>query len=40
VQSLLWSVDGSPLEATLRGPLEAMEDKIKVLMVTPYRQPE
>ncbi|MBE0566186.1 MAG: hypothetical protein IH621_09530 [Krumholzibacteria bacterium] len=40
VERLAFAVDGTPLEATLLPELEAMADKVKVLMATPYKAPE
>lgn len=40
VERLVYMVEGSPLEATLLTDLEAMRDRVKILMVTPYKSPE
>jgi hypothetical protein len=40
VERLVYMVEGSPLEATLLADLEAMRDRVRILMVTPYKAPE
>ena len=40
VERLGFAVEGTPLEATLLPELEAVADKVKVLMATPYKAPE
>lgn len=38
VDNLAYMLEGSQLEATLLPEIEAMADKVKVLMVTPYKE--
>lgn len=38
VENLAYMLEGSPLEATLLPEIEAMADKIQLLMSTPYKE--